>query len=228
MGKIFCILYYKLTFYGIILNYGLVIYLLSLEGECIMLSKPSDYIDVGFKLELEEGLKKLFNSTAIIKMVPKGTIILRQGEMPTSLYYIHKGIVRGYYIDDAGNDVTKCFACETEFACAEGLLRSGESSFSIESLEDCICVIIPYDSIKQGMKKSNQMKVIFDNYIKKILVNTLNREKALLIKNALDRYIEFTKEYSSLEGRINQAYIASYIGVRASSLSRIKRGMKIE
>lgn len=192
-----------------------------------MLYKPSDYIEAGFKLELEENLKNLFNSTAVIKMIPKGTIILRQGEMPSSLYYIHKGIMRGYYLDTAGNDVTKCFACETEFACAEGLLRGRETSFSVESLEDSICMVIPYDSINQGMK-NNQMKVIFNNYIQKILVNTLNREKALLMKDALDRYLEFKREYSSLEGRINQAYIASYIGVRASSLSRIKRGMKAE
>lgn len=191
-----------------------------------MLYKPSDYIEAGFKLDLEENLKSLFNSTATIKMIPKGTIILRQGEMPSSLYYIHKGIMRGYYIDTAGNDITKCFACETEFACAEGLLRDRETSFSVESLEDSICVVIPYESINQGIKKTEQMKVIFNNYTQKILVNTLNREKALLMKNALDRYIEFKREYSSLEGRINQAYIASYIGVRASSLSRIKRGMK--
>lgn len=193
-----------------------------------MLYKPSDYIEAGFKLELEEDLKNLFNSTAVIKMIPKGTIILRQGEMPSSLYYIHKGIMRGYYIDAAGNDVTKCFACETEFACAEGLLRGEEAGFSIESLEDSICVVIPYESINQGIKKAEQMKVIFNNYTQKILVNTLNREKALLMKDALDRYLEFKREYSSLEGRINQAYIASYIGVRASSLSRIKRGMKAE
>ncbi|EKQ57957.1 MULTISPECIES: Crp/Fnr family transcriptional regulator [unclassified Clostridium] len=193
-----------------------------------MICKPSDYIEAGFKMELQEDLKELFNSTAAIRIVPKGTIILRQGEIPSSLYYIHKGIIRGYYIDESGNDVTKCFACETEFACAEGLLRSGETTFSVESLEDCICVIIPYGSINQGMKESNQMKIIFNEYIRKILINTLNREKALLMKDALERYKEFKREYSSLEDRINQAYIASFIGVRASSLSRIKRSMKTE
>lgn len=78
------------------------------------------------------------------------------------------------------------------------------------------------------MKKTNQMKVIFTNYIQKILVDTLNREQALLMKDALERYMEFKREYSSLESRINQSYIASYIGIRASSLSRIKRSMKIE
>ncbi|WP_297421030.1 Crp/Fnr family transcriptional regulator [Clostridium sp.] len=193
-----------------------------------MICKPSDYIEAGFKMELQEDLKELFNSTAVIRTVPKDTIILRQGEIPSSLYYIHKGIIRGYYIDESGNDVTKCFACETEFACAEGLLRRGETTFSVESLEDCICVIIPYESINQGMTKNNQMKLIFNNYIQKILINTLNREKALLMMDALERYIEFKREYSSLEDRINQAYIASFIGVRASSLSRIKRSMKTE
>lgn len=48
------------------------------------------------------------------------------------------------------------------------------------------------------------------------------------MKDALERYMEFKREYSSLESRINQSYIASYIGIRASSLSRIKRSMKIE
>ncbi|MGG1218237.1 Crp/Fnr family transcriptional regulator [Priestia megaterium] len=193
-----------------------------------MLNKPSDYIEAGLKLELEEDLKYLFNSTAAIKMVPKGTIVLRQGQRVSSLYYIHKGIMRGYYIDAAGNDVTKCFAAETEFACAEGLLRVEEARFSVESLQDSICVVIPYNSIDQGMKKTNQMKVIFTNYIQKILVGMLNREQALLMKDALERYMEFKREYSSLESRINQSYIASYIGIRASSLSRIKRSMKIE
>ena len=160
--------------------------------------------------------------------VPKGTNVRKQGEIASSLYYIHQGIMRGYYIDSSGNDVTKCFASEMEFACSEGLRKAGEASFSVESLQDSICVVIPYNSIKQGIEKTNQMKVIFDNYIQKTLVNMFNREKALLMKDALDRYVEFKREYSSLEGRINQEYIASYIGVRASSLSRIRRSMKAE
>lgn len=50
------------------------------------------------KLDLEENLKELFNSTATIKTVPKGSIILSKGQIASSLYYIHEGILRGYYI----------------------------------------------------------------------------------------------------------------------------------
>src|SRR5471030_868341 len=107
-----------------------------------MFDKPSDYLEAGLKLSLEDDFKYLLNSTAIIKRVPKGTIVVKQGEIASSLYYIYKGIVRGYYIDSLGNDVTKCFASEMEFACGEGLLKAGQASFSIESLEDSICVVI--------------------------------------------------------------------------------------
>lgn len=115
-----------------------------------------------------------------------------------------------------------------EFGCSEGLRRVGEASFSVETLEDSICVVIPYNSIIEGMNKSEQMKIIFNKYIQKIFVNMERRERALLMESAMERYMEFKREYSSIADRISQAYIASYIGIRLSSLSRIKKSMKIK
>lgn len=99
-----------------------------------------DYLEVGLNLSLGEDLKHIFNSTATVKRVLKGTNVLNQGEIPSSLYYVHQGIMRGYYIDSLGNDVTKCFAREREFACSEGLRKPGEASFSVESLASYIGV----------------------------------------------------------------------------------------
>jgi CRP-like cAMP-binding protein len=193
-----------------------------------MFDKPSDYLEVGLKLSLGEDLKHIFNSTATVNRVLKGTNVLNQGEIPSSLYYVHEGIMRGYYIDSLGNDVTKCFASEREFACSEGLRKPGEASFSVESLEDSICVIIPYSSIAEGVKKGNEMTDIINKYSQKALTDSERHTRALLTKSALDRYIEFKSAYSVIEDRISQAHIASYIGVRASSLSRIKRSLKTE
>lgn len=193
-----------------------------------MFDKPSDYLEDGLNQSLGEDLKKLFNSTATIKRVPKGTIVINQGEIHSLLYYIHKGIMRGYYIDSSGNDVTKCFAMEMEFASGEGLRKDGEASFSVESLEDCICIVIPYGCLFEGIKKGNELKDIINKYNQKIFVNVEKRERELLTKSAVDRYIEFKRDYPSIEDRISQAHIASYIGIRASSLCRIKRDMKVE
>jgi CRP-like cAMP-binding protein len=191
-----------------------------------MFDKPSDYLEAGLDLPLGEDVKHLFNSTAIIKRIPKGTILLKQGEIPSLLYYIHEGIVRGYYIDSSGNDVTKCFSSETEFACSEGLRKPGEASFSVESLEDSICVVIPYSAMAEGLKKGDKLKTIVNKYNEKALVSTEKHERVLLTKSALDRYVEFKRDYAFIEDRISQAHIASYIGIRASSLCRIKRSIK--
>ncbi|EHJ00381.1 putative transcriptional regulator, Crp/Fnr family [Clostridium sp. DL-VIII] len=193
-----------------------------------MFDKPSDYLELGLNLSFGEDLKNILNSTATVKRVLKDTNVLIQGEIPSSLYYVHQGIMRGYYIDSLGNDVTKCFASEREFACSEGLRKPGEASFSVESLEESICVIIPYSSIIEGVKKGTEMTAIINKYSQKALADAERHTRGLLTKSALDRYIEFKSEYSVIEDRISQAHIASYIGIRASSLSRIKRSMKIE
>ena len=72
------------------------------------------------------------------------------------------------------------------------------------------------------------MTAIINKYSQKALTDAERHTRALLTKSALDRYIEFKSAYSVIEDRISQAHIASYIGVRASSLSRIKRSLKTE
>lgn len=193
-----------------------------------MFDKPSDYLETGLNLSLGKDLKYVLNSTATMMRVPKGTIVRKQGEIASSLYYIHQGIMRGYYIDSSGNDVTKCFASEMEFACSEGLRKAGEASFNVESIEDSICVVIPYSFITEGMKKSDEIKDFVNKCNEKILVEIEKRQEGLLTKSALDRYIEFKRDCPLIEDRISQAHIASYVGIRASSLCRIKRSMKIE
>lgn len=193
-----------------------------------MFDKPSDYLENGLNLFFEDDLKNVLNLTATIERVPKGTLVRKQGEIASSLYYIYQGIMRGYYIDSSGNDVTKCFASEMEFACSEGLRKVGEASFSVESIEDSICVVIPYNFIIEGMKKSYELMDFVNRYNEKIFVEIEKHQEGLLTKGALDRYMDFKHDYAFIEERMSQANIASYIGIRASSLSRIKRSMKIE
>lgn len=188
----------------------------------------SYYIEQGLKLVLGEELKHLINSIGALKNIPKGTILVSEGDMINSLYYICKGIVRGYYIDSNGNDITKCFASETDFVCAEKLLKEGEATYNVECLEDSICIQIPYSVILRGIEADDEMKSLSNKLIKNQVIILDARQRGLLMKNAMDRYLDFKRDYSAIENRISQEHIASYIGIRASSLSRLKRNMKTE
>ncbi|MFA9466212.1 MAG: Crp/Fnr family transcriptional regulator [Velocimicrobium sp.] len=175
---------------------------------------------------INEDIARMIDSQASIVTFQAKDIILHEGEKSLNLYYILDGIVRGYYIDNQGNDITKCFSCENGFFSSEGLRTGGLSSFTIECLEVCQCIRIPYYLIYEIIQKDENLKEILNTlYI--IEVEKLEkRAKNLMLMNAEERYIDFSNQYPELFRRIDLQYIASYIGIRAASLSRIRKGIK--
>ena len=136
------------------------------------------------------------------------------------------GLVRGFYIDKQGNDITKCFSYENEFFSSEGLRTRGLSSFSIECLEECECIQLPYLLINEIMEKDIEIKNLINILYMYEVEKLENRAKNLLVMNAEERYLDFIKQYPYLIGKVNLQYIASYIGVRPASLSRIRKVIK--
>ena len=157
---------------------------------------------------------------------PDKHIALMEGMKSTNLYFIIRGIVRGYYIDEQGNDITKCFSSENEFFSSEGLRTASVSSFTIECLEDCQCIQIPYELVYKVIKEDENLNNVFVKYYLKEVEKLENRIKNSALMNAEERYIDFCKQYPHLHDRVELKYIASYIGIRAASLSRIRKEMK--
>lgn len=77
--------------------------------------KNSEYLEHNLKLKFNMEIEQLIDRETLILTVEKGQIILWEGERAKSLYFIIKGIVRGYYIDEKGDEITKCFSMENEF-----------------------------------------------------------------------------------------------------------------
>lgn len=144
----------------------------------------------------------------------------------TNLYFIISGIVRGYYIDEHGNDITKCFSSENEFFSSEGLRTPGTSSFTIECLEPCKCFQLPYELVYKIIKENENLNNLFIKYYLREVEKLENRVKKSALMNAEERYIDFCKQYPHIHNMVELKYISSYIGIRASSLSRIRKEMK--
>lgn len=185
------------------------------EGASIILEK---YTNLCFN----ESTECQLNDKCTFITFPKNKIVLFQGETTKSLYFIITGLVRSYYIDKEGNDITKSFATENDFFGTKGLLGNNPSLFNVECLEECECIQIPYTVIKSLMEKNEEVYKYFSQYIITALENLEIRTRDLLMKSAKDRYKIFMEQYPNLEKRVQQKYIASYIGIRSGSLSRIK------
>lgn len=174
----------------------------------------------------EQSVNHLLDEYCTFVKFQKNTIVLLQGDRATNLYFIISGLVRGYYIDEEGNDVTKVFAAENDFFSTKGYITNSPSLFNVECLEDCNCIQIPYVALAKIMENNDSIFRIFNQYLITAMENLEIRTRNLVMKNAEDRYILFLEEYPELERRINQKYIASYIGIRTGSLSRIKKKIK--
>ena len=64
-----------------------------------------------------------------IKKFSKNTTILSIGERTDEIYLILKGIVRGFYITENGDEITKCFSAEKSWCCVYNLLSNKSSEY---------------------------------------------------------------------------------------------------
>jgi len=189
--------------------------------------KPSEYLETVLNIKLYSEIIDTINREAVIVSLPLGHTVLHEGDMSSCLYLIIRGVVRGYYIDDKGNDITKCFCSENEFFSTEGFRMSVPSTFTIECLEDCQCVQLSYNLLNNIISTHKQLGDLASRYFQIEVSRLEQRSKSLMMLDAEERYYDFCQDYPYLHKRIALKYIASYIGVRLASLSRIRKKQKL-
>lgn len=187
----------------------------------------SDHIEEILEMTFPFEVKKCMEKELSIVSFSKGQIVLTEGERGTSLYVILKGLVRGYYIDEAGNDITKCFASETGFFGTEGLRLDSPSSFTIDCLEDCQCIRIPYAWLKELMGANLPVNDKIRQLFQEEVSIQERRSHNLLLLNAEERYLDFCATFPNLKDRVPLYCIASYIGIHSGSLSRIRKKLHL-
>lgn len=173
-------------------------------------------------LTLTDDMKKALNPYIRDVTFEKGTIPVHEGDCMTDFYFIVSGLVRGYYLDADGNEVTKCFSCENQFFSSECFRTKLPSTFFIECLEDCQCIQVPYQIIEEETILTEKINYLYTQEVGSIE----RRVRSMLLLNAEERYKNFCNEYAPLCNRIPLKYIASYIGIEAASLSRIRHNLK--
>lgn len=152
--------------------------------------------------------------------------ILNIGDSQDFIYFIKKGIVRSYYVDINGNDVTKTFMKENDFCVGESLFEEEPSIQCFEALENVRAWKMKATDLKKIILLNPDLTNAYIGFLEKNLIYKMERESSFQIMSATERYLEFHKNYTEIEKRVNQSYIASYLGIAPESLSRIKKSVK--
>lgn len=178
---------------------------------------------VNVNLNEEEIILTLFN----LKVYQKGELFLKEGEVCRQVGFIEKGLVR-YYINDDGEEKTYGFGKENEFTCNyESFVPQTPSSQIIQAMEDSKIWVISYDNLQEFYKKIQEGERFGRIVIEQVFVQTFKDRNAFYTDSPKSRYQKFIKEHPDLQQRLSQYYIASYVGVKPQSLSRIRRNISL-
>ena len=170
---------------------------------------------------ITEEEKKAIIELNIFRTIKKGTILLKEGQYSTDGYFVLQGCLRTYYIID-GEEKTTAFYTEMEGITPNCVLTKAPSGYYIASIEDSI-VTISNPSLE---------KEIFNKFPKfESLCRVLSEE--LLAKQQVDfdqfktsspeqRYKHLLAQRPDLIQRIPQYQLASFLGIRPQSLSRLR------
>lgn len=172
---------------------------------------------------LEEATVCFLRENIRVKKVAKNEILLKKNRVSKELFWVKKGILRGY-IEKNDNISTTWFAIEGDMMTSvTSFILQKPTKECIEVIEDSELYIISYANLQKLYKMSFEMNVIGRLLIEKYYINL--EERAFLLQNATakERYDAFMERYSTLLLKIPLGLVASFIGITQSSLSRIRK-----
>lgn len=164
------------------------------------------------------------SSELIRQTFKKGELLLKKGAVCKHSFFVEKGLVRSYMLDESGKEHVIQFAPENWFIVDRSSVYFNDASESyIEAIEDTEVVLIGEDFIC----KANESSAAFRRFNDKLLHNHIRhmqkRINLLLGATAEVRYLSFIELYPDLLLRVPQWMIASYLGITPESLSRVRK-----
>jgi CRP-like cAMP-binding protein len=156
------------------------------------------------------------------KVVRKNSYLLRQGNTCKDLVFVQKGCLRLYYLKD-DIDVSVWFAFQHSSAIEIYSFISGNASeYFIQAIEDSEVLYLSKTELNKLYQRQPKMQEMMRNFWEDVILNLINRFTALQKDSAEKRYLDLLNKPAYLE-TIPQKYLASFIGVTPTSLSRIRK-----
>ena len=155
----------------------------------------------------------------------RGETILNDGDVESRLSFLETGMVRFYLLDpNCERELTFSFAFENSFFSGyDSFLSRTPANYRIEALADCEVWQISFEDLTLIYNTTKVGDLIGRKVAESLYAAKMKRELSLLKDNPKERYLDLLRHQPHLYKLIPLKYLASYIGVRPQSLSRIRR-----
>jgi len=172
-------------------------------------------------VSLTEDEKNAIGPSDAFRSVKKGTILLKEGQKSKDSYFVLKGCIRTYYVVE-GEEKTTAFYTEMEALTPPCVLSKTPSNYSISCVEDTILTV----SNSERDVETNRKFPKFETLCKLIAEERLAKQQidfdAFKTSSPEQRYLNVLQKRPDLIQRVPQHQLASYLGIKPQSLSRLR------
>jgi CRP-like cAMP-binding protein len=154
--------------------------------------------------------------------IPARKILLEEGQRAKHLFFIEKGCLRTW-VNNNGKEITTRFFFEGDgVSSIESFLTSSPSLLTIESIEPSVLQSVAQKDFLALLDRSPDMQAEVQGHIFRRLIHCQQALLSHLRDTPQKRYEDLLNQHPEIIQRVPQHYIASYLGVTAVSLSRIR------
>lgn len=168
----------------------------------------------------------VLTESMVIKNYPKGSFLVKEGQFTNDTFFVLEGLVRQFEIVD-GNDITTNFFTEDQWIISLNNFESKTpSTHNLICVEDTSVVIGNEQKGQEVFKKFPRLEKVSRQIMEKHFSEYQSFMTAYITHKPEERYLELLKSRPGIFQRVPQYDIATYIGVKPESLSRIRKKLQ--
>lgn len=155
--------------------------------------------------------------------VKKNEFLVSHGEFGQQLYFVEKGCLRIFFINEEGQESTRFIAFENNFASAlVSFITEATAVEYVQALEDSQLLYIDRNDFFNLLEKYPVWEKFYRYYLEFAYVTNTNRLMSFITMDARMRYEKLLKERPIVVKRLPSKVVASFLNISQETLSRLK------
>ncbi len=175
-----------------------------------------------YQILTDEEVRLIVDGTNV-QAFTAGTYLIKEGQIATKCYLILKGCIREYYLKDGQEKSTAFFTEGDSVASFSSQSNNTPSKYNLVCVEDCVLTVSTKNLEKQMCEKVPRLESMILKTVEQIMGKKQDELAAFISSSPEERYQNLIANRPHLFNRIPQHQIASYIGIKPESLSRLRK-----
>jgi len=161
-----------------------------------------------------------FHSEILKKEEP----LVKEGDRYSKIVFVEKGVFRVFVIDTSGAEIVKNFIEENNFfSDIEGFEKNCPAVINVSAVTDCTIRTLSKSDAGLLVQQLPEWAHLMKSGAIEAMGEMIRKQTFLCMGNSTDRYRHFIEAFPVLAQQVPLKYIASYLRITQSSLSRIRK-----